>query len=454
MPDIKNTPNSLPNNTDAESNLLGSLMLGGGNIANIVDKLRADDFFLSRHKIIFEELQSLYSAEGVTDAIVLIDRLESSGLLDKAGGREYVIELTTRVRTSSNAIEYATIIEQTALRRRMIELCQDLESRARAGSGNINDIVDEAGARVLNLAKDDGRIGIHSIQESLDEGFKLLDQWEKGNLGSTMTGFSDLDEMTNGLHPQDLVILAGRPAMGKTTLALNIACNAASAVDGKHVVYFSLEMSHAQLIIRMLCALSGVSATRLHKGQLNSQEWTDLMKASDKLKTVQLTTDDSPELNVMAIRSRARRLHQRHPLGLIVVDYLQLLEMGGRAENRQQEITQISRSLKQLARELSVPVMALSQLSRATEQREDHRPRMSDLRESGSIEQDADLIMLIYREEVYSPDKDEAKGIAQVNIAKQRKGPVGKITLSFQPDRLRFEDLSHTDMVEHGHEPF
>ncbi|MGE4602592.1 MAG: replicative DNA helicase [Planctomycetota bacterium] len=454
MADVKNTENTLPHNTDAESNLLGSLMLGGGPIANIVDKLRPEDFYLSRHQIIFEELQALYAAEGVTDPVILIDRLESSGLLDKVGGSEYVIELTTRVRTSSNALEYANIIEQAALRRRVVELCQDLESRARTGSGNINDIVDEAGARVLNLSKDEGKSVFHSIQESLDEGFRLLDQLEKGQHGNIMTGFSDLDEMTNGLHPQDLVILAGRPGMGKTTFALNIACNAVSPADHKPVLIFSLEMSHDQLALRMLSATSGVNATRLLKGQLNDQEWKDLMEASDKLKAVQIITDDSPELNVMAIRSRARRLHQRHPLGLVVVDYLQLLEMGGRVENRQQEITQISRSLKQLARELNVPVIAISQLSRAVEQREGHRPRMADLRESGSIEQDADLIMLIYREEVYYPDKEEAKGIAEINIAKQRKGAVGTVKLAFQPDRLRFVDLSYADPVGQGHDPF
>ena len=438
----KDSQNTLPQNTDAEASLLGSMLLGGGNTANVVSKLQFSDFYLARHQIIFEQIQKLYSDEGVIDLVILMTRLENNGLLDKVGGSEYVIDLPTRVRTSSNILEYANIIQQTSKRRRLIESCQELESRARAGSDNVWDLIDEAGAKVLNLAQDDGDRGTHDIKDSINEGFKLLESYEKGVSGSIPTGFPELDELTNGLQPTDLVIIAGRPSMGKTTLALNIAANAAMSSEKTPVLIFSLEMNHEQLALRMLSAESEVSATRMRKVQLNDGEWKKVIKAGDDLGHAPIYIDDSPGLNLMTIRSRARRLHSQRQLGLIMVDYLQLLEMGGRVENRQQEISQISRSLKQLARELSVPVVALSQLSRAVEARENHIPRMSDLRESGAIEQDADLIMLMYREEHYKPDKDEAKGLAELIIAKQRKGPVGSIKLAWFADHLKFDDQS------------
>lgn len=436
-PEIQNT---LPQNTEAEASLLGSLLLGGAHTANVVNKLHPDDFYLSRHRLLFEEIQNLYADEGIVDLVILITRLESSNLLDKVGGQEYVIDLQSRIRTSSNAMEYANIIQQTAQRRRLIDSCQDLETRARAGTGNVWDLIDEAGAKVLNLAKDDGDRGTHDIKESINEGFKLLESYEKGSSDNVLTGFPDVDEMTNGLEPTDLIIIAGRPSMGKTTFALNLLANAALGPSKTPVIIFSLEMNHEQLALRMLSSESMVSATRMRKVQLNDEEWKKVIKAGDDLGGAPIYIDDSPGLNVMTIRSRARRLHSQRKLGLIVVDYLQLLEMGSRSENRQQEISQISRALKQLARELSVPVIALSQLSRAVESRENQIPRMSDLRESGSIEQDADLIMLLYREEYYKPDKDEAKGFAELIIAKQRKGPVGSVKLAWFADHLKFDD--------------
>lgn len=442
MDTSKEKQNTLPQNSEAECSLLGSLLLGGANTANVLSKLQPDDFYLSRHRILFEEIQKMYADEGVVDLVILVNRLESSELLDKVGGSEYVIDLQSRIKTSSNALEYTNIIQQTAQRRRLIESCQDLESRARAGSGNVWDLIDEAGARVLNLGKDDGDRGTHDIKDSINEGFKLLDSYEKGASGSVLTGFPDLDEMTNGLEPTDLIIIAGRPSMGKTTFALNVAANAAMRTAKSPVVIFSLEMNHEQLALRMMSSESKVSATRMRKVQLNDREWQTVIKAGADLGESPIFIDDSPGLNVMTIRSRSRRLHSQNKLGLIIVDYLQLLEMGGRVENRQQEISKISRSLKQLARELSVPVIALSQLSRAVESRENHIPRMSDLRESGAIEQDADLIMLLYRDEHYNPDKDEAKGLAELIVAKQRKGPVGSVKLAWFADHLRFDDQS------------
>ncbi|MGE4631488.1 MAG: replicative DNA helicase [Planctomycetota bacterium] len=437
---------TLPHNTDAEASLLGSLLLGGANVANVFDKLKPLDFYTSRHRIIFEQVQSLYSAEGVTDTVILISRLENSGLLDKVGGEEYVIKLTSRVRTSSNVLEYATIIDQAAKRRRLIETCQDIESRSRSGSGNIHELIDDAGAKFLNMGEVGPEAGAHSIQESLDEGFRLLDMWEKGEIGNVRSGFTDLDEMTNGFHPQDLVIIGARPAMGKTTLAMNIALNVARGENAKPVLFFSLETGHDQIALNMLSAESGVEATKMRKGQVNKSDYSALIQASDRIKGgSKIIIDDAPGLTAMAIRARARRHHQRHNLGMIVVDYLQLLEMGRRAENRQQEITQISRSLKQLARELSIPVVVLSQLSRAVQQREKKRPNMSDLRESGAIEQDADLVMLLYREDYYDENNEDLKGVAEVIVAKNRKGPVGSVKLSFQPERLRFANLSFSD---------
>jgi len=439
----KETPTqpSLPHNVEAEVSLLGSLLLGGAKSHAVLEMIKAQDFYLSRHRVIFEELLSLWADEGVTDALILIDRLRASGQLSAAGGEEYLVDLTSHIRTSSNAIEYAKIIHQEAQRRRLIETCQDLESRARSGTGRVRDLIDDAGAQILTLAEDDANQGVHGIKESIDQAITNIEEWEKGVVG-VMTGFSELDEMTNGLQPSDLIVAAGRPSMGKTTFALNIALHAA-ITNNTPVAIFSLEMAYDQIAMNLLSMSSRVSATKLRKADLNDADWKKIITRCETLREAPIFIDDAPGLNAMSIRARARRLHHQKKLGLIVVDYLQLLDMGGRSENRQQEISQISRSLKQLARELHVPILTISQLSRAVEAREGHRPRMSDLRESGAIEQDADVVLLLYREEYYKPDDDDAKGKAEIIVAKQRKGRTGSVKLAFIADQLRFGDLAY-----------
>ncbi|HIK82361.1 MAG: replicative DNA helicase [bacterium] len=432
---------TLPHSLDAEVSLLGSLMLGGANSHSVMGSVKGDEFYLSRHRIIYDEMLHLWADEGVADAVMLIDRLRASGRLDQAGGEEYLVDLTSRVQTSSNLLEYARIIQEASQRRRVIEMCQDLETRARSGSGKVRDLIDEAGGQVLALAEDDSKQGIHTMHESLDKVIQNIEEWEKGSVG-VLTGFKDLDELTNGLQPTDLVVVAGRPAMGKTTFALNVARHA-GLINKVPVAIFSLEMGYDQIAMNLLSAASHVSATKMRKAKLNDMEWSQIIQGVDRMREAPIYIDDSPGLNALSIRARARRLHHQKKLGLIVVDYLQLLEMGGRVENRQQEISQISRSMKQLARELQVPILTISQLSRAVESRDGNKPRMSDLRESGAIEQDADVIMLLYRKEYYSPDDEDAKGKAEVIVAKQRKGRTGSIELAFHADQLRFGDLAY-----------
>ncbi len=428
----------MPHNREAEESLLGSLLYGGGMGKVILDQLHADDFYLGRHRIIYQHIVRLFADEGVVETVLLLDLLEKEGQLELAGGREFVQDLPRRVRTSGNALEYASIVKDAAQRRNLIAVCEDVESRARSGQDNAADLIDSAGAGMLHLAQDSDRRNVYTMKNSLEKVFELVDLREKGEAPGVLTGFKKLDEMTSGLQQTDLVIVAGRPAMGKTTFSLNLALHAAFK-NQVPVAIFSLEMSYDQIASSMLCNAASVRADHLYKNKLTDQDWNRLISTSSQLSQAPIFIDDSPGLNAMSIRSRARMMHNKHQLGMIVIDYLQLLELGGgRAENRQQEISQISRSLKQLARELGVPVVTLSQLSRAVEARDNHRPRMSDLRESGAIEQDADLIMLLYREEYYHPDKDEAKELAEVIIAKHRKGQTGSVMLSFRGETLSF----------------
>lgn len=436
-----------PHNTDAEKSLLGSLMvLGGAAHDYIFQILSPDDFYTRKHQLIFEGLMRLYDSESVTDPLMLEAYLAKDGKSADVGGRDGILELTEGILTGANIQKYADLILDDSRRRKLVQFCDEISLRASTGAAPARDLLDEAEAAVLELGEVASGATAESMPKVLKEAFRLFDAWEEGVSGLN-TGFSDLHKMTNGLQPGELVVIAGRPSMGKTTLALNFAHNIALK-EKVPVALFSLEVDRRQVAINLLCRSAQVSATRLRHGTLPEDDWAQLVAAAERLSDAPLYIDDSPSLNLMAIRSRARRLHNRHGIGLVVVDYLQLLEHGGRRhENRQQEISSISRSMKQLARELRVPVVTISQLSRAVESRESHRPRMSDLRESGAIEQDADLILLLYREEYYKPEKEEAKGKAEVIVAKQRNGPTGSIDLAFIGEQLRFEELSKYDDV-------
>jgi replicative DNA helicase len=431
-----------PHSIEAERNLLGALLIACGDTSWIFEVLKGDSFFSRRHQLIFEAVRAVHDEHQNVDTVLVKEVLERGGNLDAAGGLEYLLDLTEAVQTSGNAEQYAYIIHDRYLRRGLIDTCDHVVQDAYENQSPARSLLDQAEVRILELSGHEGARHLVPMEDAVKDAFELIDTWEKGETG-TATGFRELDQMTSGgLHPGELIVVAGRPSMGKTTLSMNIAQNIAQS-QNKTVAVFSLEVDRRQIAINLLCRSAQLPAHKLRKVDMSTREWEILAQAAGKLQQLPIFVDDGAGLNTMAIRSRARKLKNRHDLGLIVIDYLQLLEMGGgRQENRQQEISAISRSLKMLARELEVPVITISQLSRAVESRESHRPRMSDLRESGAIEQDADLILLLYRDEYYHPEKEEAKGKAEVIIAKQRNGPTGSVDLAFIGEQLRFEDLA------------
>lgn len=430
-----------PHNLEAERGLLGSLLLACEDAPDVFQKLKPEHFFSRRHRVLFEKISELYDRHGNADTILLGDLLERDGILDEAGGLPYVLELSESVLTSVNALHYAEIIRDRALLRRLIDTCSEVATEAYETAEDATQYIDGAEKRIFEISDEGASQEAVPIREAIKSTFDLLDKWAKGHTG-LMTHYTDLDRLTNGLQPAELIVIAGRPSMGKTTFAISIAENIALGSKAP-VAIFSLEVDRKQLAINLLCGTAKIPSHDLRSNSLKQRDWQRLTSAADLLSETSIFIDDSPGLTTMSIRAKARRLKAKHDIQLIIIDYLQLLEWGaGRADNRQQEISDISRSLKALARELQIPVITISQLSRAVEARESHRPRMSDLRESGAIEQDADVILLLYREEYYKPEKEEAKGKAEVIIAKQRNGPVGSVNLAFLGEFLRFENLS------------
>ncbi|MEM7165242.1 MAG: replicative DNA helicase [Planctomycetota bacterium] len=431
-----------PHNLEAEKGILGSLLLSCSDLSIVFERVSPDHFYNRRHELIYATIRRLYDADGNVDLILLRDGLEKEGILEEVGGMDYLIEISEFVQTSANAEHYAAIVQERAMLRRLIETCTEVIQDAFDQSGDAAEQLDRAEQRIFEVTELNKNEEVVPLKDAIQSTFDLIDRWAKGSTGLP-TGFVDLDKKTNGFQPSELIIVAGRPSMGKTTLAMNIARNAALQSKAS-VLVFSLEVDRTQMAMNLLCGAARVSASKLRAMDLPPRDWQRLMAGADRLSEAKIFIDDSPGITAMTIRAKARRMASKHNIGMIVIDYLQLLEHGsGRQESRQQEISTISRSLKGMARELSVPVVAISQLSRAVEQRESHRPRMSDLRESGAIEQDADVILMLYREEYYYPDKEEVKGQAEVIIAKQRNGPVGSLRLSFLGEFLSFENLSH-----------
>ncbi len=435
-----------PHNYEAETGLLGSLLLSCGDLAEVFETLRPEHFFSRRHQIIYQAISTLYEEHGSVDTVLLRDRLEREGLLDEIGGLDFLMELTESVKTTANAHRYAEIIKDRAVLRRIIDTCSEIIKDAYGGSQEASGQLDLAEQRIFEITEHRKTSDVVPIRDAIQSTFDLIDRWAKGRTGLP-TGYTDLDRMINGLQASELIVVAGRPSMGKTTLCMNIAMHA--ALEHKvPVAVFSLELERRQLAMNLLCSTARVSSQGLRSVSLDSREWQKVTNAADMLSETNMYIDDSPNLNAISIRAKARRLRSKYNIELLIIDYLQLMELGtGRYENRQQEITAISRALKGLARELQIPVITVSQLSRAVESREQHRPRMSDLRESGAIEQDADLILLLYREEYYHPEREEAKGKAEVIIAKQRNGPVGSVNLAFLGEHLRFENLAQYQEV-------
>ena len=433
-----------PHSIEAEQAVLGGLMLDNSAYDAIADRLVAEDFYRRDHQLIYETITELAHRGEPFDAVTLSERLERKGLADQTGGLVYLAGLVRDTPSAANIRAYADAVRERSTLRRLIQVGGEIAASAyEPGGRDAGEILDEAERRVFEIAESRNKAGSGFVALK-DEVGRIIDHIDMlaqnpGALTGISTGFTKLDEMTAGLQKGDLIIVAGRPSMGKTTFCLNIAENAAFGPNRAKVGVFSMEMSREQLAFRMVSSLGMVDQSRLRTGQLNDEDWSRINTAISMMKSASIYIDDTPALTPTEVRARARRLKREHGLDMIVLDYLQLMQVPGTKENRATEISEISRSLKALAKELSVPVIALSQLNRSVEQRTDKKPVMSDLRESGAIEQDADLIMMIYREEVYDPNTPR-KGIADIIIAKQRNGPVGEVQLTFLGKYTKFEN--------------
>jgi replicative DNA helicase len=437
-------PRLPPHSIEAEQAVLGGLMLDGTAWDAVADLIRQNDFYRRDHQLIFSAIAQVVEQQGPVDAVTVSELLERQGLLEEVGGLGYLASLSRDTPSAANVRAYADIVRERALLRLLVaaggEIASDaLDSRGRSAS----ELVDEAEQRVFAIAErgNRSRAGFQAVRDVLPATIDRIDALHQnpGAFTGVATGYSKLDEMTTGFQAGDLVIIAGRPSMGKTTLAVNIAEHA--AISGKvPAAIFSMEMTAEQVTLRMIASLGRVSQSHLRKGTLSAEDWPRITSATEVLAQAPIFIDETPALTPVELRARARRLKREKGLGLIIVDYLQLMSVYGTKENRATEISEISRGLKALAKELQVPVIALSQLNRSVEQRTEKKPVMSDLRESGAIEQDADVILLIYREEVYEPNTTR-KGIADIIVAKQRNGPTGDVQLAFLGEFTRFENL-------------
>lgn len=432
-----------PNSIEAEQSLLGGLMLDALAWDKVADVITADEFYRKDHRLIFAAIANLVDSGSPCDVVTVSEHLDSRGELENSGGLEYLATLANETAGAANARAYAKILRERATLRALISAGNEIAGSAFANDGRTAaEVLDDAEKMVFAIADKGarGKKGFKSLKDILPEAVDRIDtlHQSEGDITGISTGFNEFDKLTAGLQPGDLIIIAGRPSMGKTTLAVNIAENAAIGSKVPTAI-FSMEMPAQQLAFRMISSLGRVDQTHLRTGNFPDEDWSRINTAVQLMSEAPIYIDDTPSLSPGEIRARARRLQREHGLGLIVIDYLQLMQVPGNKENRATEIAEISRGLKALAKELSCPVIALSQLNRSVEQRTDKRPVMSDLRESGAIEQDADLILFIYREEVYNQDTPR-KGIADIAIAKQRNGPIGDFPLTFVGRYTKFEN--------------
>ena len=433
----------VPRNIDAERSVLGALLLHSYAVVDVSHLLQAEDFYHPPHQVIYRAILDTYDKSTHTDVIAVAESLSRGGALDVAGGRESLLDLVGSV-VSAAAINYhAEIVRDKSMLRQLLETCLELSRQAYENAGTPGELVDEAERRIFEIARVKTASDSMSISDVIQKAFERLDKLRdrQGRLTGVGSGFYDLDDLTAGLQPGELIILAARPSMGKTSFALNLAERAACGGAGQPhgVAFFSLEMSSQQIVQNMLCSRAQINGQDLRRGRITSDQYRHLQDVADQLYEAPIFIDDAAGLTVTTLRAKCRRLKQKHDIEMVIVDYLQLLNAGGRVESRQQEIAAISRTLKSIARELNVPVVALSQLNRDVENRENNRPKMSDLRESGAIEQDADVIMLLHRDEYFKPT-EENRGLAQVIVAKQRNGPTGELTLRFFRNFMRFEN--------------
>ena len=431
-----------PQNIEAEMAVLGSMLLDHEAISQAIELLSTDCFYRESHKKIYSAVIKLFDENKGVDIITLIEELKKTNSLDEVGGPAYITSLTSYVPTSANLIHYANIVKEKMLLRKLINAATQIVSQTYDASQEVDNIIDRAEQLIFDVSSTKVESTFSPLREIIKNSIETIDNLyqRKENITGIATGFRDLDMKTAGLQPSDFIVIAGRPSMGKSALASCIAEHV-GVVEKLPVAFFSLEMAKEQLVQRMLCSHARVDAHKVRTGFLSQADWPRLVSAAGKLSEAPIYIDDSPGLSVLEVRAKARRLKAQFDIKLMVLDYLQLMQGPAKADNRQQEISEISRSLKSLARELNVPLIAISQLSRAVEQRSDHRPQLSDLRESGAIEQDADLVILLLREEYYNPT-EENKGISEVIIAKQRNGPVGSLNLAFLGEYMRFENMT------------
>ena len=438
-----------PHAMEAEISLLGSMILDPRVIADIINIVKTGgDFHRPAHTILFDLMIACYDKTASLDVVQLHQILSDKSLLDEVGGMDYLVHLAESVPTAANATKYARLVREKATLRELIAAAGETLRDAHQGELEVVEVLEAAEKRIFQIAEHREQQSATSLNILLDEVMKSIEESDGSRFSGVPTGFGELDEMLNGFQRGELLILAARPSMGKTAFALNIAEQ--MAVSGHPTVIFSLEMGKQQLVQRMLCSRGRIDSQRMRRGQLRDEDYTRLMAACNDLSDAPVFIDDTPGLTLLQLRSKARRMKDRNNIGAIVIDYLQLMSAGGRVESRQLEVSEISRGVKAMAREINVPVLCLSQLNRAAEQREGHRPRMSDLRESGAIEQDADVVMMLHREEYYhkgepewadqNPDK---AGLAEVIVAKQRNGPTGVVTLGWNAQSTRFQDLTY-----------
>lgn len=431
-----------PHNLEAEESVLGACLLSREAIANVLEVVSAEDFYKPTHGVIFEAVLSLYGRGEPVDAVTLAEELRRADSLEQIGGATYIHTLVSGVPTAGSATYYAKIVEELALLRRLIDASQTISDLAFNVPEDVAEAVDEAENLIYQVSRRRITEDFRELKGLLTENMEMVEKlYERGSLiTGTASGFTELDNITAGFQPSNLIIVAARPSMGKSSWAVTVAQNIAVA-QKQPVVIFSLEMSKMELVQRLLCAEARVDSNRLRRGALQDSDWPKLSHALGRLAEAPIFIDDTAQLSVMEMRAKCRRLQSKHGLGLVIVDYLQLMQPVKRTDNRVQEISEISRSLKILARDLEVPVLAVSQLSRNVEYRSDKRPLLADLRESGAIEQDSDLVIFIYRDEVYNPDSPQ-KGIAEIHVAKHRNGPIGKIELTFLEHYTKFADLA------------
>lgn len=438
---------SLPQSLEAEQSVIGSMIIDKEAISKALEKLNEEDFYRDGHKVIFKAIREMYSEDMAVDLVTLLEYLKSTEKLEKAGGVTYISEISSSVITTANLDSYIKIVEDKSMLRKLIKSSTSIIEESYNKQDKVSEVLDFAQKKIFDIADTKNTSDYESLSTVLERGFLEIERLfnNRGAITGVGSGIRDLDAKTSGFQKGDMVLIAARPSMGKTTFALNIAEHAA-LVENKSVVIFSLEMSKEQLAYKLLCSEASVDMLKLRTGNLDDDDWERIARATGPLSKAKIFIDDTAGLSVMEMRSKCRKIKMEHGIDLILIDYLQLMSGSAGSESRQQEVSEISRSIKALAKEMQCPVIALSQLSRAPEQRADHRPMLSDLRESGSIEQDADVVMFLYRDEYYNKETEE-KNIGECIIAKQRNGPVGTVKMAWIGAHSKFADLDlvHTE---------